>query len=375
MEIEKKYQFKIDASRFKINRYVQHLATDATDLTYERSENDSDKQYDLLLSTGTTPFVYNNVNMQLQIIESEKTHGLNFETARHVEYFLTFSSTTKKLAEKHFMDFVADAKKFSKEKKEKEVMLYMYKANCGWMFMSTMPKRNMETIYMDHEQKKNLIDDLENFYASADDYKKFGIPYTRKYLFTGLPGVGKTSFIFALASHTDKNIHMLNFNSNLDDMELMSAISSLDNDSILVLEDIDAIFDEFNKSEKSGISFSGLLNTLDGFGRKDRMVVFMTTNHIDKLQDALIRPGRVDVVTEFTVPKKEQIQEMFNHFFPNQTTNFNDLYNKISNKKPSTSLLQKFFFENRNCPNILEKSPELLKLISFYSKNSNGMYF
>ena len=42
------------------------------------------------------------------------------------------------------------------------------------------------------------------------------------------------------------------------------------------------------------VSFSCILNILDGMGRKHKMITFMTTNHLDRLDPALIRPGRID---------------------------------------------------------------------------------
>lgn len=67
----------------------------------------------------------------------------------------------------------------------------------------------------------------------------------------------------------------------------------------MLLEDVDAIFvdrmsTKLSHKEKS-VSFSGLLNAIDGVRSTDGRILFMTTNHKEKLDPALLRPGRADV--------------------------------------------------------------------------------
>jgi len=64
------------------------------------------------------------------------------------------------------------------------------------------------------------------------------------------------------------------------------------------------------------VSFSGLLNALDGVASQQGRVTFMTTNHIENLDPALIRPGRCDVVVEIPHATPSQIRRMFRRFFP-----------------------------------------------------------
>ena len=67
------------------------------------------------------------------------------------------------------------------------------------------------------------------------------------------------------------------------------------------------------------VTFSGLLNTLDGVASSEERIVFMTTNHLDRLDPALIRPGRVDVKQEIGLASRTQLQRMYNRFYPEQT--------------------------------------------------------
>ena len=60
---------------------------------------------------------------------------------------------------------------------------------------------------------------------------------------------------------------------------------------------------------------AGLLNAIDGVAAQEGRMLFMTTNHIERLSAALIRPGRVDVRLEFTHATEEQITEFFVRFY------------------------------------------------------------
>jgi len=80
------------------------------------------------------------------------------------------------------------------------------------------------------------------------------------------------------------------------------------------MEDVDAIFIERSKKEESGVTFSGLLNAIDGIGAQEGRLLFMTTNHIDRLDPALIRPGRCDIKIELKKATRGMISRMFDRF-------------------------------------------------------------
>ncbi|EME43025.1 hypothetical protein DOTSEDRAFT_72427 [Dothistroma septosporum NZE10] len=61
----------------------------------------------------------------------------------------------------------------------------------------------------------------------------------------------------------------------------------------------------------TGVSLSGLLNAIDGVATHEGRVLIMTTNHPEKLDAALVRPGRVDLRVEFKRAMREQISELF----------------------------------------------------------------
>jgi chaperone BCS1 len=97
---------------------------------------------------------------------------------------------------------------------------------------------------------------------------------------------------------------------------------------MVLLEDIDAAgmsrseSDLHDSSQSTGLqkpkeflTLSGLLNTLDGVSSSEGRVVVMTTNHVDKLDKALIRPGRVDLRVEFELADKEVIGQLFSFVY------------------------------------------------------------
>ena len=113
-----------------------------------------------------------------------------------------------------------------------------------------------------------------------------------------------------------------------NDNEPIKAVSLIPQQGIAVLEDIDAVQRDRTQEEKSGedeeaesqgVSMSGLLNALDGIVSFDGQAFFMTTNHPEKLDPALVRPGRADVRVEMTAMSAEVLSQMFAHFYPEST--------------------------------------------------------
>ncbi|CAH3187058.1 unnamed protein product, partial [Porites evermanni] len=155
-----------------------------------------------------------------------------------------------------------------------------------------------------------------------------GIPYRRGYLLYGPPGCGKSSFIQALAGELDYSICVMNLSDrSLSDDRLIHLMSCAPQQSIVLLEDIDAAFVKRTDEKEEGkaysypnrVTFSGLLNTLDGVASSEERLVFMTTNHLDRLDPALIRPGRVDLKQEIGLASKSQLYKMYRRFYPDQT--------------------------------------------------------
>jgi hypothetical protein len=232
---------------------------------------------------------------------------------------------------------------------DNETKVYIYDDGY-WDLLYRLPKRKRETVYLPKNMLGKFIDYLDNWKCEKQEswHEEMGIPYKCNILLHGYPGTGKTSLIKTIAGKFNYNIYMLNFNSKLDDTKLMKAIKTVKDNSILVMEDIDCLFAERKKNDefKNQITFSGLLNILDGVASKPGLITFLTTNYKMKLDKALLRPGRIDYQIEFSYSTKDQIQAMYNKFFTeNSDEDFDSFWKKIKKLKLTMSLLQTYFYQ------------------------------
>ena len=149
------------------------------------------------------------------------------------------------------------------------------------------PRPLRSVVLNDAAAAEELLADCRRFLASEKAYAERGIPYRRGYLLHGAPGTGKTSLVLALASELRLRLHVVSAQGEtLNDAAFADALRSAASPSILLLEDIDAAFARRPASADApnagGLSFSGLLNALDGVMAQEGSLVFMTTNHLDR---------------------------------------------------------------------------------------------
>uniref|UniRef100_A0A8C3B566 Mitochondrial chaperone BCS1 n=1 Tax=Cairina moschata TaxID=8855 RepID=A0A8C3B566_CAIMO len=163
--------------------------------------------------------------------------------------------------------------------------------------------------------------------GSQKDLVSLGIPYRRGYLLYGPPGCGKSSFITALAGELQYSICLLSLSDrSLSDDRLNHLLSVAPQQSIILLEDVDAAFVSRDLAAENPtvyqgmgrLTFSGLLNALDGVASTEARIVFMTTNYVDRLDPALVRPGRVDLKQYVGHCSRRQLARMFLRFYPQQ---------------------------------------------------------
>lgn len=166
------------------------------------------------------------------------------------------------------------------------------------------------------KDKQFILKDISDWADSEKWYADRGIPYRRGYCFYGPPGTGKTTLALALASEMGKSVYCLNLNCLSDDSKLNSLFANIPGNALLLIEDIDRVFSGRNNVKQDAkISFSGLLNCLDGAMAKHGLVTMITTNYIDKLDPALLRPGRMDVKIKVDKPDAEAISEFLTMFY------------------------------------------------------------
>lgn len=214
---------------------------------------------------------------------------------------------------------------------------YLYLYDEGWDYVAAYSPRLLDSVLLRPGEKEHLIQDLQRFRLSRERYQKLGVPYHRGYLLYGLPGTGKTSLVSAVAAHFGLSIYIVNL-TEMNDRTFKAAMNSVPENSVILFEDIDCmkassrnletaeysqpqttrtdVAIQARSSDRGGVSLSGLLNVLDGFHAPENVVFVMTTNDVEALDPALLRPGRIDYKLFLGEAAESQKVELYRRFFP-----------------------------------------------------------
>jgi SpoVK/Ycf46/Vps4 family AAA+-type ATPase len=225
-----------------------------------------------------------------------------------------------------------------------------------WNTYSRIPVRRLNTVYMDERVKQRIMDDVTDFLNSEAEYDAFGIPYKKTYLLTGVPGSGKTSLIKALCNEIHYNLGIMSMSRDMDNATVQGSFRNIDPKTVLLLEDIDCLFEKRVSVETQSFTFSNLLNILDGVLFKHGLIVFITTNHPEKLDHALLRQGRTDLIVELNYPSRTEIEKLFRdmlggkHYATAEATTdaFKAFYAAIKDKQLPMSAIVNFLFRHRD---------------------------
>lgn len=190
----------------------------------------------------------------------------------------------------------------------------MYHPRNGWTRISNRTLRGLDTVVTREGVADRIVADLKTFLSQEEKYVRRGIPWHRGLLMHGKPGTGKTSLAKALAMELGLDLYFLSMSDMRSDRDLIERTSQISGTAILLLEDVDS-FKPMTDREAEGITMSGMLNVLDGVTSPHGLIVIMTTNHIEKLDDAIIRPGRIDMVVEIEYPDVKQANKLFEVFY------------------------------------------------------------
>ncbi|KAK4119667.1 P-loop containing nucleoside triphosphate hydrolase protein [Parathielavia appendiculata] len=220
--------------------------------------------------------------------------------------------------------FLNTCREFADKQREAYITVRISKRRYdeSWDMTILRPLRPLETVHFDQKVKEALVADIENYLDvnTRKFYNRRGIPYRRGFLLYGPPGTGKTSLSLALAGRFGLELYLLHMPSVSDDAVLEKLFTALPPRCLVLLEDIDAVGikrrtrkkddsgsddDSDDGSDKeddasdyargrSDCTLSGLLNVLDGVASQEGRIVLMTSNFAEKLDKALVRPGRVD---------------------------------------------------------------------------------
>ena len=358
---QKELHLEID-SYFNARRYMND--SDSKDIGEDSKNDINNYKLNYLLNSlkfleNEFVFVFDKAEFILKTDKICDKNAISINNEEHFALFRTYSITYNSTDFAKFEKFIDNSiiyfKKYYNDCKLGSQKVKLFLSEHGGYFTSigSRNKRSLDTIYLPKKQKNAIIDDMTNFLTekTSERYNKLGITYKRIYLFEGVPGSGKSSFIMALASHFNYNIAIISFTPKMTDNDLLKMLRTLgergEEKMFVIFEDIDCIFKErkSNDETRNMITFSGLLNTLDGMSSYET-IYFMTTNHIEHLDSALIRPGRVDYIMKFSNVTKEQVLDIFSKF-TSSTEDANTFYDKLSdiNINICISLLQQYLLK------------------------------
>lgn len=333
-------------------------AKTTTDFYNQRAQG-----YSIHQMRGTPSFYFRNHKFYL---------GYNVEVNKlQSSKFLTISSDNEQILDEFITECILNYKKFVKHMqtimRSQDIISFEYTKN-AWSPSKLNIMKTFDTVFLPSKLVKELKDDVDEFLNSEELYKRDGIPWRRGYLFHSTPGQGKSSTVYAISTYTKRNIYRLPLGECTSFDELKVAVKNIDKGSIIIIDDIDRIKIikkiENNKSgdeKESGepiklktegekttinrLTMQNILEIFDGYSYFDGCIIIFTANNIDLIEEALIRPGRIDRRFKFDSPKNEVIQKIFQHFYQKPCPINKQILNR--NKISSSEIINTFILSNR----------------------------
>lgn len=239
---------------------------------------------------------------------------------------------------------------------DSKLHVYVMSKYGEWMRYNKIPSRTLDTVYFDEKLKQKMRADIIDFLKKEKEYDEFGIPYKKNYLLTGIPGSGKTSIIKAMCKEIGYNLCIFSINHDTDNNTALAAFRDIPPKSVLLFEDIDCLFEKRTGTQenKSTFTFSNLLNLLDGVFFRKGLISFITTNHPESLDHALLRQGRTDMIIHMNYPKKVDVKHLFRDMMRKEEMTpeeidreFDKFYEHINKKTITMAGIVGFLFRYR----------------------------
>jgi len=354
---DKSYSWVLNWLTTKGAKGTQHLSVETS---YEQKETGKVlTKFSFVPSIGIHFFRYGNNWIRIERTREQHTLDLHMGIPWETVQFTAFGRDRQ-----IFYDILEEARHLAMKQYEGKTVTYVAVGSEWRQFGHPKNKRPIKSVVLESGLSQRVINDIQDFLSNPEWYSERGIPYRRGYLLYGPPGCGKSSFITALAGHLDMGICILNLSDrSLSDDRLNHLLSAAPQQSIILLEDVDAAFVSREDSEQvktayqgiNRVTLSGFLNCLDGVASSEARILFMTTNYKERLDPALIRPGRVDFQALITYCTTTQIKDLFKNFYPESDQHLQDNFvNRLKelrlDPKLSPAALQGHFMVHKASP-------------------------
>ncbi|KAH0701216.1 hypothetical protein KY284_015431 [Solanum tuberosum] len=316
---------------------------------------------------------------QKSILRFQADDEGDFSEKRSFE--LSFSKEHKDRILNCYIPFVLNTAKTMRDEK-KIIQLHSLSSNCyssiNWDSVNLEHPSTFETLALESALKKTIIQDLDRFLRRKEFYRRVGKAWKRGYLLYGPPGTGKSSLIAAIANYLKFDIYDLEFSNIKRDADLRRLLLSTKSRSILVIEDIDCSVTMPERSETrtnyngrsrdrdQEITLGGLLNFIDGLWSScgDERIVIFTTNNKEKLDPALLRPGRMDMHIHMSYLTSESFTVLANNYLEISDplyNNFKEAQELIEGAQVSPAEVAEQFMKSEDPHVCLESLVKFLK--------------
>lgn len=253
-------------------------------------------------------------------VDHDRDKSANDATSK--AYIHTIKLTSYGMSRADLESIIQEAKEAYERATKREPSVYVSRWEDSWQEEPRAAIRSQASLVLDETTRMAVIEDARRFIGQRERYRALGIPMRRGYLLYGPPGTGKTSLAMALADalHRDLCIMPVSRPGMADDT-LQALMATMPTSPVVLFEDIDTIFEGRENLSKTSLTFSGFLNAIDGVLAQEDIIVVMTTNRREALDDALLRPGRLDVHVHIGPASFHQAEQLYLRFFPDNVVN------------------------------------------------------